>query len=192
MGLKGFLVRSVKETILLYVVILLVCLVLLGGIGILESGTGLDFGPEPISEEDVEDEMIQRINAERSEEGLNNVTEIQTASELADRHTQSMNQTGNLSYDIENSTTNTRLGRIGCDPGAEMIVQSYVFESVRLENQTMYASNAPETAELLITTWMNSEPNKEVVLDPRWVGVGIGITINEEDEVYAAQIFCGV
>ncbi|QKG91698.1 CAP domain-containing protein [Halorubrum salinarum] len=165
---------------------------IVGGIAVLESGTGYDFGPEPISEEEVEDEMVQRINSERSKQYLNNLTELQAADELASRHTEVMNESGEISNIAGNWSIGNSLGSIGCEPGGETVAKSYVFESVELENETIYVEDASETAEMLVKIWMNSEPNRDMIMNPRWGGVGVGVTINEDDEVYASLIVCGV
>lgn len=151
---------------------------------------GFDPGPEPIEEDAVESEMIRLINEERSNEGLENLREMDIASSKARSHSERMSEYDEVAHDLGGTTTDGRLADISCRPGGENVALAYLHERVEVENGTMYASSSKEAAELLMTSWMNSEPHRENILDPQWTVVGVGVEVSEQDDVYATQIFC--
>lgn len=49
-----------------------------------------------------------------------------------------------------------------------------------------------DVARMLVKEWMHSEGHRKNMLQSGWTGIGVGVAINDEQKVFAAQAFCSV
>lgn len=197
MGVISFIVRSVVNSAALVVGVLLVLGAATVGIGFLSDHVGgpfeeaeESFEVEEIEEEDVEDEIIEEVNSVRSNNSAPPLQEVNSLTQMSRSHSDRMAEEGELAHDIGNSTATGRLRAAGCSSGAENVAQSWVHDEIEVANETYYNGNAAELAEQLVATWMNSESHRKAILSESYSATGVGVTITDEDDVYATQMFC--
>jgi uncharacterized protein YkwD len=187
MGILGFVKRSIFLTILLTVVVLMMGTALVVGGALID---GFDPTPDPVKEDEVEDETLERINEIRAERNLPTLVVHEPAKIQATRHSENMAEEGEVSHVINNETAEDRLIAARCTDGAENAAKSIVREDLKVGNDTIYTSSSEDVAEHLVRSWMNSTPHKRIMLSREYRATGLGIHINEDREVYATQIFC--
>jgi uncharacterized protein YkwD len=143
-----------------------------------------------INEQKVEQLVRENVNQERSERGLSQLSESASLNEQSPLHSDDMANSDELAHNLPGSTTEERLSQASCSTGGENVAQSWVYENIRTESGTKYLSTEKELAESLTRQWMNSPGHRENILRTQWSETGVGITITDEDKVYATQMFC--
>lgn len=143
-----------------------------------------------INETRTERLVREKVNQRRSERGLSRVTESTGLNEQSRLHSTDMAAHDELAHDLPGSTTDKRLSQASCSTGGENVAQSWVFDEIETESGTEYISDEEELANALTRQWMNSPGHRENMLRTQWSETGVGITITDENKVYATQTFC--
>ncbi|MGM0447081.1 MAG: CAP domain-containing protein [Methanobacteriota archaeon] len=143
-----------------------------------------------INETQVEQLVSEEVNQRRSERGLSQLSESASLNEQSRLHSDDMAAHDDLAHDLPGSTTDERLSRASCPTGGENVAQSWVFEDIETESGTEYLTDEEELANSLTRQWMNSPGHRENILRTQWSETGVGITITDENKVYATQMFC--
>ena len=193
MGLLGFIYRSIKATAILWVTILVLGLGAAGAATVYDStlGDGDGFGPEPMDEEQVEDEVRAQVNEIRTNSSLIVLERDERLKQQSEAHTERMAENEMLSHQIGRSTADGRLGQANCGYGSENIVQSWANEEIAIPGQeNIYTGDEVDLAEALVASWMSSEGHRDNIMTSEWRSTAVSVEINEDDEVYATQMFC--
>lgn len=143
-----------------------------------------------ISEQKVERLVREEVNQERSERGLSQLSESASLNEQSRLHSDDMAAHDELAHNLPGSTTDERLSQASCPTGGENVAQSWVYEDITTESGTEYLTTEEELASSLTRQWMNSPGHRENMLRTQWSETGVGITITDNDKVYATQMFC--
>lgn len=193
MGLIGFVVRSIKATAILWVTIAVLGLGVAGAASVYDStlGDGDGIGPEPIDEEQVEEQVRVQVNEIRTNSSLIVLEHDEDLHQQSESHTERMAKNEMLSHQIGQSTASDRLGQAGCGYGSENIVQSWVNEDVQVsDDKVIYTGDEESLAQALVESWMNSEDHRENILTDEFRTTSVSVEITDDDEVYATQMFC--
>jgi len=86
-----------------------------------------------------------------------------------------------------------RAGYNGCRLVGENIFQNNLYSRVITEKKrTTYDWNSMEKiAATSVKAWMDSDGQREVILEGDYTRTGVGVAIAPDDKVYITQVFCG-
>jgi uncharacterized protein YkwD len=178
-----------------------------------ESGINYNISPEvkdSIQNEDYDPSKVkelvhEKINIERSERGLSNLSYSNDLEEIADYHSTDMAQKGYFSHDSPSGESRSdryekynydcriRLGSIYYT-GGENIGTSYYDISVDVSYEdSVFVDTNDELAETIVQGWMHSEGHRKNILKPYWEREGIGLAARQTEDgkkIYATQNFC--
>lgn len=194
MGVLGFIYRSIKATAFLWIGILVLSVGFAGAATLYDStlGDGDGIGPEPLDEEQVEEEVQTQINQIRANSSQIVLEHDDDLHQQSEEHTERMAENDLLSHQIGRSTVEDRLGKAGCGYGSENIVQSWASEEIAIpEQENIRTYDEESLAKALVATWMSSEGHRENILTPEFRSTAVSVEIREDDDkVYATQMFC--
>ncbi|WEL17042.1 putative protein with SCP/PR1 domains [Halorhabdus sp. SVX81] len=159
-----------------------------------------------INQTQIESQVHQFINEERSERGLASLSFNDALQEIARYHSQDMAERRYFAHTApDGEDMGARYSRFDfqCEvqisdrqyaTGAENIAYTYADTNVVTDGGTVnYNRNETRIAQGLVDGWMNSPGHRANILKSYWQSEGIGIAITETDEgirVYATQNFC--
>lgn len=119
--------------------------------------------------------VVELVNQERTNRGLQPVTLNATLSKIADDYACEMINGGFFDH----------IDRAGNGPGPRAIKEGYIFLAIG-EN----LAGGQNTVEWVMTDWMNSkEGHRENILAPQWREVGVGVRLGGAYGVYWVQEF---
>ncbi len=162
----------------------------------------------PINESRVEAEFIQYLNEERTDRGLQNVSQRKALSAMGRNHSGDMVERDYFSHTNPNGDTiedryrengllpECRLPVQGTDeyyPGAENIAQTYWHQDVTVDwaaGGTYHASTSEELAWMLFQIWMHSDEHREAMLVASADEAGLGLAVTDSNKVYASLELC--
>lgn len=121
------------------------------------------------------EQAIELINLERSLYDLAPVSAHSSLKRIADDHACRM---------IEDGFFGHRDPATGRGPGERAVVGRYRFRAVG-EN----LASGPTSAAEVVRLWMQSPSHRSVILDPRWVDLGMAVRANDEGTYYWVQEF---
>lgn len=154
----------------------------------------------------VENKFVELLNEERQQRGLQTVTQWDVLTEMAEDHADNMREhdyIGHVQPDGTNIEDRFRSNGLmpECEiptgdgryyPGAENAIGAFVNQ--RMERwdtgETIRISSEQELAEYFFDVWMDSDGHREAMLTPSVGRGGLGISINDDGEVYAALKMC--
>jgi uncharacterized protein YkwD len=192
--------KGIAFSIVGFIVISLVWMAL-GGI----SGTVSYENRPEIDTVELENEIIELTNAQRSKHGVRALSIDDRLIELARNHSQDMVQRNYFSHNSpegNDPTDRAELQGFRCEKRvgdyiyagvAENIFQNNLYDGYTTLNgaTSSYDWNTMnEIAQSTVQGWMESPGHKENILDRTYDGIGIGVTISENDKVYITQNFC--
>ena len=76
---------------------------------------------------------------------------------------------------------------------AENIALNYTYSTYRISGDKStydWLENEEELARDIVVGWMNSPGHRENILKDTYERIGIGVIINDAEEVYSTQNFC--
>jgi uncharacterized protein YkwD len=147
----------------------------------------------------VEREIHNAINDRRAERGLSQLDYDAELATIAQNHSDDMATNDFLSHTgSDGSTMEDRYQQAGYDcqvptgnggyaTGAENVAQTWY--RTEIEGGEYYSS-AEDLAEGIVEQWMASAGHRENIVQEYWRMEGIGVTVTENNEVYATQNFC--
>ena len=150
-------------------------------VGTTPSGTGRGEAPAPQSppdegagspEEAVARAIFDRVNAERTERGLEELAWNEDLAAVARHWSAEMARTGKLAHQD--------LGQVLREEGLEG------FESL---GENIFQATGPVPAGTIHAGWMRSDDHRVNVLNPGWDRIGIGVHCAEDGSVWATQEF---
>ena len=157
---------------------------------------------------ETEDLFIQYLNKERSNRGLQNVSERTVLTEMGRAHSRDMAENGYFAHEEPDGDTiedryrqrsllpECRLPIADTDryyPGAENIAKTHVGEEVIAdwaEGGSYTVDNERELAKALVQTWMHSQEHREAMLVNSADQAGLGVYITDDGAVYASLELC--
>lgn len=158
------------------------------------------------SREEVEDEFLQLLNAERRSRGKQSLSERDVLTEMGEAHSRNMAEYDYLGHvEPDGDTIEDRYRRRGLLPecrlpldgsaryyeGAENAAYFWVNKRVQLtDEETFYVANETDLARGLFITWMNSPPHRKAMLVASADEAGLGLYIDERGKVYASLELC--
>jgi len=193
MGLLGFIYRSIKATAILWIGIFVLAAGAMGALSLYDStlGDGDGVGPEPLNEEEVEEEVREQVNEIRTNSSLIVLEHDEDLHLQSEDHTERMAENEMLSHQIGESTAQDRLGIAGCGYGSENIVQSWANEEVDIpDSESIRTYDEESLAEALVASWMSSEGHRANILTSEFRSTAVSVEIRDDDKVYATQMFC--
>lgn len=153
--------------------------------------------PDDINETAVAYAAHERINQIRIERGLDQLQWEPVLSQVADKHSETMAETGVYAHEIDGKDHTDRYQAAGYDCNSysgENIAYTFADSDVRTESAIVdYGGNETAIGEGLVRSWMNSPPHRENILRPQFQRQGIGVSATENEtkvQVYATQNFC--
>ena len=150
---------------------------------------------EPLDTEEVERIVVEETNEVRAQHNLSPVEDDVALRSSAREHSRNMAKNGYVGHE-------TPEGELPFDRYDECNVDGYAGENVasawydknfvyeEAEVPTVHLSDEREVAEHLVRAWMNSEGHRETLLTEDWERIGVGVAVTEDDEVLATQAFC--
>jgi len=153
--------------------------------------------------QDLEKRIHRIINAERSKQGLNELSWNNNLAGIARAHSRDMGKRNYFShnspegrdffhrYQQAGYSCAIRVNKV-IHQGAENIALNNLYDSVTTVNgRAFYDWNSGEhIAETTVRGWMHSPGHKKNILTPHWKSEGIGIFISPDDKIYITQNFC--
>lgn len=124
----------------------------------------------PTNKDVLVDQVLQLINERRTRIGLNELTLNPVLTKMAEDYCSEMIEQDFFAH--ENPFT-------GDGPGERAYKAGYVFVQV---GENLAAGQ--ETAEQVVSEWMNSAEHREIILGMQWRELGIGVRIGGEYNVY--------
>ena len=136
---------------------------------------------------DAEAAIREAINDERASAGAGHVESSEQLHEAAREHSADMIERD--FYDHTNPDGQEPWDRVGCEAG-EIIHSGEIgtIENVDGE-ETWSTTQASEIAGYALEGWRNSRTHRDVMLDPAWASVGVGVAIVDGEFMITAK-FC--
>ena len=138
--------------------------------------------PAPVSDfsAEVKAEIFRRINAERAKAGLGRLAPDARLDAIARAHSADMLAKGYFSHTDKN----------GCDSSCRVDNAGYAWSYVGENIYTMrgYELSAAQTAQKMVTDWMNSPGHRANILKPEFTNHGVGIAVSGST-IYATSEF---
>ncbi|MCY4491117.1 MAG: CAP domain-containing protein [Thaumarchaeota archaeon] len=153
----------------------------------------------------IEQYIYDFTNDERQVRGLSILSKDSTIIEIAKSHSLDMSERDYFEHDTPEGLDPTDRGiRAGfeCrrDYGsfytyglAENIALNYTYSTYRISGDKStydWLENEEELAKDIVVGWMNSPGHRENILKDTYERIGIGVIINDAEEVYSTQNFC--
>jgi uncharacterized protein YkwD len=152
--------------------------------------------------DEVERLVVAYTNDERTERGLEPVSQDDALAAIARGHSADMATRGYFSHvSPEGETVGDRyadagyscrvpMGGMRYATGSENIAQTWIDRPVATDGGVERITTEEELARQLVEGWMNSPSHRENILTPEWRNLGVGVYITEAGKVYATQNFC--
>ena len=161
------------------------------------------FGRTKINISELEIEIHESVNNERTLRGLPPLEWNEKLSMIAREHSEDMAQRGYFShmspeghdfsyrYAQEGFVCNIPSGSI-IYMGAENLFQNNLYRSITYINAIPFYdwNTQTEIAQSTVSGWMSSYSHRQNILTPYWQSEGIGMAIAEDSKVYVTQNFC--
>jgi len=153
----------------------------------------------------VEQHIYELTNSEREDVGLSALSRVHIIDSIARDHSQDMSDRDYFEHDSPEGLDPTDRGdRAGYDCRkdygsyytyglAENISYGYTYSSYTVSGVTTsysWLDGEEDLAREIVTGWMNSPGHRENILDDSYNRIGIGVVINDDEEVYSTQNFC--
>lgn len=116
-------------------------------------------------------EILDLVNDHRASINLPKLTQLSIVSNVADTHTTYMIETGEVSH----ANFNQRVALLTTNANAKNVAENVA-----------YGFNS---AQGVVTGWLNSEAHKEIIESPTFSHFGISIEKNDSGRNYFTQIF---
>lgn len=150
---------------------------------------------EPLDTEEVERIVVEETNEVRAERGLPRLETDASLRRAARSHSENMARNGYVGHEtpdgelpFERYDDCTADGFSGENVASAWYDKNFVYEEA--EVPTLHLSSEREVAEHLVRAWMDSEGHRETLLSEDWERIGVGVSVTDTDEVFAAQAFC--
>ncbi|MFC1905285.1 CAP domain-containing protein [Chloroflexota bacterium] len=169
-------------------------------------GVPISEKPPPISISELEQQIHNLINVERSNNGLSPVAWDDALSAVARGHSEDMakrNYFNHISPEGQNSVDRCNLEGVtisktpiggtyylGCSENIffSSLVKVYWYDRNGVLSRVEYYTLS-ELAELVVQGWMSSQGHRENILEPYWRTEGIGIAISTNDDIHITENF---
>jgi uncharacterized protein YkwD len=119
----------------------------------------------------MESEIISLVNAHRTSLGLNALNSLNIISGVADGHTNYMIEIGQISHDNFAQRAQTLMNEAGAKSVGENVAYGF------------------NTAEGVVTGWLNSDGHRKVIENPDYTHFGISSEKNSDNRNYFTNIF---
>jgi len=151
---------------------------------------------EEFDTEEVERLVTEETNEERVERGLQPVEPNGSLREGARGHSGSMARHGFVGHEGPDGEQSYQRYEDCTDSGGyfgENVANTWhdrniVYEEA--ETSVLHLSSEEEVAEHLMRKWMDSAPHRKTLLNEDWAKIGVGVSVGDNNEVFAAQAFC--
>lgn len=162
----------------------------------------LSFAPIDMSESDAnefnESKVIEltydKLNEERTREGLTNLDSSNEIEIVAEYKTTNMIEQDYISHTSPSGEdVRTRFDKhdVRCEVVGENLAKTFYDKKVNTEDGTAVYKSMEELSSGIVTQFMNSPEHKDNLLDENWNIHGLNIQINE-NEVYVTHKFCSI
>ncbi|WP_255191244.1 CAP domain-containing protein [Natronobeatus ordinarius] len=151
----------------------------------------------------VEQYVHEAVNEERAARGLEELEFDEELQTIARTHSEDMAERGYFAHtDPDGNSFADRYDEHGYDCradagggyyyiGGENIAHTHFDKPVRTDSgEIVRYTDERELADGIVEGWMNSDGHRENLLADHWTNEGIGISVTDDDEVYATQNFC--
>lgn len=154
----------------------------------------------------VEDEFVDLLNKERQQRGLHTVTQWDVLTGMAEDHAVNMREHDYIGHvQPDGTTAEDRFRENGLLPeceiptgdgryyaGGENAIGAYVNQRMERADtgEIIRITSEEELAEYFFESWMDSYGHRNAMLTAAVGRVGLGISINDDGEVYAALKMC--
>lgn len=190
--------NSRRATLLTAVVAGAVLVIVLASLvlaGVTPPGEDSNSPADPLNETAVESLVVEEVNQQRIEEGLDPVERESSLAVVARNHSADMMMREYYAHESPGGLgPGDRLRRRGieCESVGENIAATWYRTRFESEDGIDRHTSPEELAEGLVEQWRNSLSHRNNMLDPRWETTGVGIVVTPEREVIATQNFCEV
>jgi len=187
--------RAGRTVVLL--ILLVGSLLFLGGLFVISEEAGTESDPAAdstaLSEAAIEEALIDRLNEERTDRGLDPLSTDEGLAAVAHGHSQDMldrEYYAHESPDGADHMDRIERGDADCEYAGENIAQTWYDTPFQDDSDTSEHTSAEDVAAGLIEQWLNSPEHRENMLLPDWGRTGVGIAVSDEGKVFATQLFC--
>ena len=153
-----------------------------GGVLVVVDDEAADYDGEA-----VEAAVVEQINADREAEGLQALARSGDLDSAAGYHSARMVELE--FYDHEAPDGETAADRLPCN-GAEIINKMPYQQRFDSPAGSHFAANNSQAAEISVEMWMDSDDHRGAVLDPSATQLGVGVSSDDDGEVYLTVVFC--
>lgn len=129
---------------------------------------------EPFKLTEEEQKLLDLTNAERAERKLPPLKASPTLFKVARAHSANMAKQGKMVHDLDGKTPFDRIKGAGYR-------YSYAGENIAA------GDGLPLTD--VMKAWMDSKVHRDNILEPQFSELGLGLAINDKNQVYYTQIF---
>lgn len=148
---------------------------------------------EEFDEAEVERIVFELVNEERVERGLRPLERNQALDDAAGAHSEDMAEQDYVGHGgVDGSAPLDRYGE-HCDGNVgENVANAWHDRNVVYgdDEEVLHLDTEREVAEHLLRKWNESERHRDTMYSDLWSSTGVGVTVGEGNELYAAQAFC--
>ncbi|MFP4188692.1 MAG: CAP domain-containing protein [Halobacteriales archaeon] len=152
-------------------------------------------GDGGLNETEVERLVVEETNQLRVENGLERVEVNESLRKAARGHASRMARGGFVAHEAPDSIPYDRYGWCANRGGyfGENVANTWYDRNIVYEEgdaPTLHLSTEREVAEHLVRQWNDSTGHRRTMLGENWTRIGVGITVADNNEVFAVQAFC--
>lgn len=148
---------------------------------------------DELDAEEVERLVVEIANEERVERGLSPLDHDEELREAAHLHAEDMAERDYVGHDGSNGSRPVdRYGDL-CDGSVgENAANTWHDRNIVYgeDEEVMHLDTEREVARHLVRKWMESEGHRDTLFSGLWSSTGVGVSVGEGKELYAAQAFC--
>jgi len=162
-------------------------------LSIVVSAGGLAFAefyePRELDEEAAEQAVIEAINEERADHGMQPLSTSAELSELASYHSDRM---VDLDFYGHTAPDGESVGdRLPCRHGSENLNKvPFRQQFDDPSGETFISMDAAEVGNDTTQMWMNSASHEENILDESLSNIGVGVSVDDDGEIHITAKFC--
>ena len=142
------------------------------------------------------------VNEERTERGLDPLEYDSDLASVATTHSQDMaerNSTTHVSADGRSVAERYDQAGYQCDAVTggnataatpETVGQTTVYTPIKTDRGQEFINSERELARVIVNAWMQSDDQRDRLLQPSWRVDGVGVEIRSDDTAYVTQNYC--
>lgn len=143
---------------------------------------------DDLDENELEEQIIEEVNAERSAHDLWNLSESQRLRSDASAYSERMAEEEFYSHTTPDGVTFQQRAR--CEPAGENLNMVIYDQRHNNSYESVWYRSQEELANGVVDEWMQSDAHRQNILSTKFRAQGVGVEVQPDGKVLVTQILC--